>query len=1008
MLMGLLVFGLIAYGFLSKSYLLRDSNRQVTQTSSDGSLLPPHKNDTKERSAEFPIEDRVAGRGKASRERLVSRAQDLAQQGSYAEAVSTLKQVLLLDPQDCEAIFILASVLAESGRVSDGIDALDSIPTHHPEAGLAALGQSADWCMQLKRFDDAEQRYSEVLRRAPAAFQARRQLAFIFNCQGRRQEAAEQIRELCKLGNVRQDELHSLVALSHAMFNDPSEAGLGQGNAYFPIGRGGQARKLFTDGNFTAAAEVLRQDVASGEATAAIVALYGRIVTEGQQDDAFFWWLSHTNQETKRFADYWAALGTFLISQRRFEEATHALLQAMDRDPTDLNSAGRLIQAFSTLGNEEASQRWVKQWAAINESLKANNRVSATANTDPNDIAALAVALEELHRPLESLVWKSLESHYRGMAEEEGGRLNAMRIALVKSGQGFPSRSQRLCDFDPADFKTPELSEFASARHERRAPRAVRTPLTPAIFVNVASQLGLQHSYQVASKPQAFGFAIYQTLGGAAVVLDYDLDGKVDLYLTQGGCDPPEFRGDLSDLLWRQVDDRLTDTTSNANASEWHYSTGATAGDWNQDGFPDVVVANLGHDVLMINNGDGTFSSRALNQSQNQWSLAASIAMADLTDDHLPDLCKLIYIDDPDLARKPRFNHRGEVVEEVLPFDFQAGLDQVYVNDSAGGARLTHFSDHDLDHRLGLGLVVTDFNRQPGNEVFVGNDVHADQMWVRHENATGWVDVAPSIGCAFGVRGSKTASMGIAAGDVDRSGTIDLHVTNFQERNSSLFINLGDAFLERNVEFGMAEASQSVLGWGTQAIDYDNDNRLDLLVTNGHVEKAITIKAPFEQPVQLFANRGNRFEVIDVEDPSGYWSAQHLGRALARLDFNRDGRMDFVVTHLGESSALMLNQTSASNHWLQLQLVGTVSERDAIGAKIEIVFDGHRSTEWVIAGDGYLCKNEPIISFGLLSATEVDQMWVTWPTGTKQVFQGIAANQRLLVIEGEPALYPLR
>jgi hypothetical protein len=305
-------------------------------------------------------------------------------------------------------------------------------------------------------------------------------------------------------------------------------------------------------------------------------------------------------------------------------------------------------------------------------------------------------------------------------------------------------------------------------------------------------------------------------------------------------------------------------------------------------------------------------------------------------------------------------------------------------------------------------LIVTDFDQKPGNEVFVGNDLYPDQLWVRDPKSDRWSDVAPAIGCAFGIRGSKTASMGIAAGDIDNSGTIDIHITNYQNRNSSLFLNLGESFLERNVQYGLAEPSQAVLGFGTQMLDYDNNGLLDMIVTNGHIEKAITIDEPFEQPAQLFANLGGRFQLTGVEDRSGYWSRKHLGRGLARVDLNRDGKLDVVITHLGEPSAMLINASSSDNHWLQIQLVGVESERDAIGAKVTIDFAGRQLSSWVTAGDGYLARNEPIQSFGLGDAGKPVRIEVLWPSGNMQTYDGVVTDQRVLIVEGQQEVFSLR
>ncbi len=333
----------------------------------------------------------VAAASQSDRAKEIASADQLAQQGKLAEAGSKLKELLLVDPGDVEVLFMLANLEAAGGNLSEAVSLLDAIPSNHPEAGIPALGQSAQWCMQLRRYAEAEQRYIELIRRIPDAAPARRQLAYLLNCQGRRHEAAVHVRELCKIGNVRQDELHSLIVLSHAIHDDPSESrGDSQdGVVYAPIGAAGIARKLFTDGKFAEAADEIHDLVESGVAPPAVVALYGRAVVESQDDERFRWWLTKTDEQTKEFADYWAALGTYLISQRRFQEATRALLEAADRDPTDLNSFGRLVQTFLTLGDDATSGRWFDRWDAINETVKANNRISDSNPPDPDRIAEL-------------------------------------------------------------------------------------------------------------------------------------------------------------------------------------------------------------------------------------------------------------------------------------------------------------------------------------------------------------------------------------------------------------------------------------------------------------------------------------------------------------------------------------------------------------------------------------------------------------------------------------------
>ncbi len=189
------------------------------------------------------------------RDAAIDSARQAARQGDLSAASSMLREVLLVEPNDVEVVFLLANAEAAAGRLAEAIGLLDEIPADHPEAGLPALGQSADWCFQLERYDEAERRYRQVLEKVPQAVPASRQLAYLYNRQGRRHEAAQHIRELCKQGDVLQDELHALIVLGDAMYDDPSSPmPTGGTRPYWPIGASGRARKLFNQENFQACA----------------------------------------------------------------------------------------------------------------------------------------------------------------------------------------------------------------------------------------------------------------------------------------------------------------------------------------------------------------------------------------------------------------------------------------------------------------------------------------------------------------------------------------------------------------------------------------------------------------------------------------------------------------------------------------------------------------------------------------------------------------------------------
>ena len=944
-----------------------------------------------------------------NREQQLGRIDQMLQGGQLIEATKLLREQLLVDPEDVDVLFRLANISAVSGDLEAGIEYLDLIPADNFEAGLPALGQSADWSAQLGRFDEAERRYKAVLQLAPDAAMAHRRLGQLFNRQGRRHEAAVHIRELCKLGDFRQDELHALVILSDAMSSEPSA----QANAttdYTPIGPSGKARILFTERRYAEAADLLRHAIAAGDAPPAINAFYGRVLAEAQDDETFQTWLNGlTDLETiSQFSEYWSAIATHLAGRQQHEAAARAFLEALDRDPTDFRSMNRLYQMLTLLGKSKDADQWEKRWNSNRKVLLANNDISDSQTPNVEAMDEIASQLSGLGRNLEAVLWKSLEAYHRELPRDALEHWNRERQKLVAAGTDFPKRNKRICDMQLTAFAMPNMKNLRESSIDRLGDRVTFiSQANPAQFRNTAAEVGLTHRYELAPQPLESGFSMYHQTGGGVAIIDYDQDGNPDLYFAQGAAAPPDFIAEQSNGLWRNLSGKVIDVTDLSGAMDRHYTIGCTAGDWNQDGFPDLVTANIGTNQILINNGDGTFTTRAIPGGENLERMPASVAIGDLNGDNLPDLVEVNYIQDSDIAMLPERDASGRVIEAVGPADFAAVQDRVGINDGSGAIHFDSIGSESSEAFRGLGVVIADFDQQPGNDIFIGNDKSPNQLWVRNQDSQQWIDVAMITGAAYSFDGGGTASMGIAAGDFDHSGTLDLHVTNFQNENVCLYLGMNGFFQDRAAQFRLGVPSYRVLGFGSQSLDYDNNGLLDLAVTNGHIDNYAKMSGPFRQRSQLFANLGKQFQEVTVADPSGYWSQPHLGRAMARIDFNRDGKNDLVVTHLNEPSALLMNESKTPGHWLQLRLVGVESERDAVGTKVTVEAEERRWTEWAIGGDGYLCRNEAVVSFGLGTATKIDRVQIQWPSGTNQTLNNVGIDHRILVVETDNTWFEL-
>ncbi len=614
--------------------------------------------------------DRGVGKNETTDDLSIEAANKLIDLGKFDEASSVLTKLLVMRPDDARGLFLSARLAAQQGELSNAITLLDEIPEDHPEAGLPALGQAAEWCFMLERYHDAETKYRKLLDASPDFVPAIRQLAFLLNRQGRRHEASALIRKLCMLGDVLQDELHSLVALRDSMYHDPdnvaNQSSDGTVRYYFPIGPYGQARHAYQANEFARVLELLKPSLEKSEAPAAMVALFGRAACEQQNDQAVAWWRTFAVDGQDEFADYWATLGTLALQSQQYGPAVRALAEALRRDGTDMESMSRMRQALASLGKDAEAELWFERWTETRAILDANNLVAATPAADPKAIQTLAERLEQLDRNLEALMWRALISS----ADPAGPsltELNQQHQQLVQTQKGFPDHASLWCGLDFHAFPLPKVSQETqvNAVVSPVGSGFLDRPVISPAFGNIADAVGLKHIYRVAAEPLPRHYSIHQTLGGGVAVLDYDLDGWPDLYFAQGGSGAPDFVGMLANQLYRNLTTTLVDRSDVSNACVRDYSIGVSKGDWNQDGFPDLVIANIGTCLLLTNNGDGTFSRRSLEQQPNYERIPASVCIADVTGDGLPDIVQVGYVDDSNVLVKPPLDDQGNVTITV-------------------------------------------------------------------------------------------------------------------------------------------------------------------------------------------------------------------------------------------------------------------------------------------------------------------------------------------------------
>lgn len=543
------------------------------------------------------------------------------------------------------------------------------------------------------------------------------------------------------------------------------------------------------------------------------------------------------------------------------------------------------------------------------------------------------------------------------------------------------------------------LPDLDSTKSGQRPANDTSLMIEPRL-VNVAAAAGLDFQWYHESTIDLSSIPIYQSLGGGIAVLDYDRDGWPDVYFGQGGCTPPHEVSSRPNPLMRNLGGYFQEVTEESGAGDRGYACGITVGDVNQDGFDDLWVGNLGKNRLLVNNGDGTFGDATRSLGEHDDTFSTSLAIADLNGDALPDLFECNYIEMAGAFDPPKKGADG-IELQTSPLEHYSQSDRWFRNLGDGHFRAEFIDSSIVEPGTSLGVVVTDFDGDHQNQVMVGNDERANHFLALGKDGR-FHNFANAMGLAYGFDGVATGCMGIATGDFNRDGYLDLHVTNFLEESANLYLqNASGEFVDAATRFDIDKSSRPYVGFGSKAIDVDNDGWLDLAVTNGHIFDMSRFGRPFKMRPQFLISRGNRFEEVTVEDDSGYWNGEYLGRSMAILDYDRDGKTDLIVGHLDAPTALLQNQTTPHGDGIHFNIVGVTSERDAIGAKITLETNQGKFSQWVTAGDGYLSSDESTISFALTKDMKVLAARIEWPSGHVQSIPTPAANQYHLVIEKE-------
>ena len=527
----------------------------------------------------------------------------------------------------------------------------------------------------------------------------------------------------------------------------------------------------------------------------------------------------------------------------------------------------------------------------------------------------------------------------------------------------------------------------------------------PVRFTDVREKAGITFRQDATGTDEKY---YLETMGTGVGWIDYDQDGLMDLFFVQSAATdlykPP--RPLRSALYHNNGDGTFTDVTEKAGVGgSVHYGQGVAVGDYDNDGYPDLYVTGYGSAILYHNNGNGTFTdatAKAGVADEGGWSTSAG--WFDYDKDGWLDLVVTNYID-----WSPKNNlwcgeKRPGYRSYCHPGNYKGQRIKLYHNNHDG--TFTDVSDASgvgKPEAKGMGVVLADFNNDGWTDIAVANDSWPNFLFINKHDGT-FEDVSFTSGVAAGEDGRYEAGMGIDAADVDGDGWQDIYVTHLDFELNRLYLNHRDGtFDDDTFRSGIGNKAILLSGVSMKFLDYDNDGWEDILQLNGAMLDNVNLyhsEVTYKEPLLMYRNLGKGQFAKVSESLGPDFMRPIVGRGLATADFDNDGDIDVAINIRGDYPALLRNDGGNANHFLEVLLIGTKSNRDGIGASLKLTSGGSVHVEQSKGGMSYMSASDPRIFFGLGKRTKIESLEITWPSGQVQKLTNLPADQIIAVKEG--------
>lgn len=941
-----------------------------------------------------------------SPERLVSKSRIALLKRDFKQAEQLATQV----PSDSKvyqkAMLIAGEACSKDDRNQDAVQyyQLAAFKELQSEEGLLAIFSIGEIRLQQCRLAEAEQAYQQVYDVQPGNAIVNERLAFLLSLTGRRWDSLKHYFVLIKSGEADYQEL-SLAAdvgraieqpefLQRCLEENPNEA----------LVRLAVAFRRSEEGHLDVTDE-LQSIVSEDPSLMAAQATLGGLLFDLKADEKLLAWHSKLPRSAELSPDIWYLRGLWARRVGFPDIAANCFLHAIRR-------SGFHREAFYALGQTLSLMKSADAEAVVSHAAKLTRltqRIDEVLTSEANDLPALQECtelLESVGRIWEACAWAVIGRQQAPGAEwheriltKYGARLTP-DLPWIQRGID-PTEEMKITDLDFDKWIKGVAEEADSKSIQARSFAAV----------SFQQLQGVPFQYDNSEDLQTDGMRMFEQTGGGVGILDLDSDGRPDVYLPQGcpwktGDNVPSPSPTMTDTLFRIDLSKTSPLTADCfhDVSEMiasganGFGQGCAVGDFNNDGFDDIYVANVGQNRLLAGMGDGSFVDTTAEAAIKDDSWTVSVMVCDLNADGLPDLFDVNYVEGDDVY---------ELIcngKSCSPKVFPGAADRIWMNQGDGTFAQT---DPPVSSAMAKGLGITAFEtsnrRRP--VVFVANDQVAN-FFLTNEPADNLYDMQLSnaamvTGLAFNENGLAMACMGIAVDDFDGNHLLDLFVTNFKDEPNTLYLQeAAGVFQDATRPAGLYAGGLPMTGWGVQSLDADLDGRPDLVVANGHVDDYTDVGGPFRMKPHFYHQQPERFELLTADVAGDWFDDEYLGRGLARVDWDADGRPDFIASLVNQPVAVMQNQTPEAGHFLKLKLKASTTARDAIGARVNVKTGDKTTIRQLLAGDGYMASNERIVTFGLGSETNIDSVIIEWPSGNRSVMIGPAVDQFYFVTEG--------